>query len=129
MKQIQLFHDFVKFPHRIQKASHAVRTLRSMDIAHNFDSNDSLWFFLFVLICAALLLFHLLGKLCPGVTVLTASLRPSRKSPFPLQAMRRRIHLQVKYSATSAIVNIFMLLQGQCHCILLLAWMSCLRNT
>lgn len=37
--------------------------------------------------------------------MLTASLRPSRKSPFPLQAMRRRIHLQVKYSATSAIVN------------------------
>lgn len=51
----------------------------------------------FVFFCTVLLLFHPLGKLCPGVTVLTASLRLSRKSPFPLQAMRKRIHLQVKY--------------------------------
>lgn len=42
---LKLFQPFVKFPHRIQKASHAVRTLRSIDGAHNFDGNDSLWFF------------------------------------------------------------------------------------
>lgn len=44
---LKLFQPFVKFPHRIQKASHAVRTLRSIDGAHNFDSNDSLFFFVF----------------------------------------------------------------------------------
>lgn len=41
---LKLFQPFVKFP---QKASHAVRTLRSIDGAHNFDSNDSLCFLVF----------------------------------------------------------------------------------
>lgn len=48
---------------------------------------------------------HHLGKQCPGAIVLTASLRPFRKSPYHPPAMRRKIHLQVKITSTLVFFN------------------------
>lgn len=41
-------------------------------------------------------LSHLLGKRCPGVIVLTANLRQSKRSPSHPPATRMRTHLQVE---------------------------------
>lgn len=73
------------------------------------------------------LLSHHLVKRCPGVIVQRASLKPSRKSPSHLPAMRKRTHLQVNFIAPPHVMSLKKKIKNLQWNFAYIVWLLCLQ--